>query len=85
PIYITSSNTGTYIQIEPEDDSDEIYDFEIFIDNKEDDINQTVEDFKIELYVPTLSYTNTTSAVLYVHTNDKIIPIIDVETEDKFN
>lgn len=84
-IYITSSNTGTYIQIESEDDSDEIYDFEIFIDNKEDDINQSVEDFKIELYVPTLSYTNTTSAVLYEQTNDKIIPIIDVETEDKFN
>ncbi|PZP12299.1 MAG: hypothetical protein DI602_09735 [Aliarcobacter butzleri] len=84
-IDITSSNAGTYIQIESEDDSDEIYDFEIFIDNKEDNITQSIEDFKIELYVPTLSYTNTTGAVLYEQTNDKIIPIIDVETEEKFN
>lgn len=83
-IVINSSNIGTYIIVETEEDSDEIYDFEIFIDNKEEYINLKKEELEIKLYVPTLSYTNTTGAVLYEQINEKVIPLIDIETEDKF-
>lgn len=83
-IIIDSSNIGTYIIVETEEDSDEIYDFEIFIDDKQEYINPRKEDLEIKLYVPTLSYTNTTGAVLYEQTNEKVIPLIDIETEDKF-
>lgn len=83
-IVINSSNIGTYIIVETEEDSDEIYDFEIFIDNKEEYINPKKEELEIKLYVPTLSYTNTTGAVLYEQINEKVIPLIDIETEDKF-
>lgn len=84
-IAINSSNIGTYIIIETDDDSEDIYNFEIFIDNKQEYINPIIEDLEIKLYVPTLSYTNTTGAVLFEQINKKIIPLIDIETEDKFS
>lgn len=82
-IEINSSNLGTYVVIETEYDTDDIYNFEIFIDTKQEFINMKQE-LEISLYVPALSYTNTTSAVLYGQINKNVIPLIDIETEDKF-
>ncbi len=84
-IMINSSNIGTYIIIETDEDTDEINDFEIFIDNKKEYFNdEKIEDLEINLYVPTLAYTNTTSTVLFELTNKKVIPLLDIENEDKF-
>lgn len=82
-IEINSSNIGTYIVIESEQDSDDIYNFEIFIDMKQEFIDIKKE-LEILLYVPALSYTNTTGAVLYEQINKSVMPLIDIETEDKF-
>ena len=85
-ITVTSSNAGTYIILESITDSDDIDDLEIYIEYPEDENNAEHSKLNINLYVPTLSFTNTTSSVLYdLASNKKILPLIDIETVDKFN
>ncbi len=85
-INITSSNVGTYIILESIEDSDDINDLEIYIDYQDEEEYSQKSILTIDLYVPTLSYTNTTSSVLYdLVSSEKILPLIDIETIDKFN
>ncbi|MGB3751280.1 MAG: hypothetical protein WA945_06895, partial [Arcobacteraceae bacterium] len=92
-IDINSSSVGTYITIESIEDSNDIEEFEILVDiPKENYENFFEEEFeekdnlKITLYVPTLPFTGTTSAVLFDMVKDeKIIPLIVIDTIDKLN
>lgn len=93
-INISSSNVGTYITIETENENDDINNFEIYIDFQDTEEEFYDEEFyeednkKIDMniYVPTLPFTNTTSSVLFeLTTSEKVLPLIDIETVDKFN
>ncbi len=85
-INITSSNVGTYITLESIEESDDIDDLEIYIDYHDEEEYSQRSILNIDLYVPTLSFTNTTSSVLYnLASSRKILPLIDIETVDKFN
>ncbi|MGJ0371711.1 hypothetical protein NG764_03490 [Aliarcobacter cryaerophilus] len=88
-ITINSSNVGTYVIIETDQESKDIDNFTIEINFSDEDygIDTYLNDkLSINLYVPTLPYTNTTGAVLIDNIiMDKVLPLLDVDTVDKLS
>jgi hypothetical protein len=80
-IDVFSSNAGTQITISTEYNDSAIDDFEMEIEEIPPE-----EANKVTYYVPTAPFTKTLSSALYGLADDTtIIPMIDVENENKFN
>ena len=74
------SKDGIEVSIETEDffyDLDRI-DFDLV------QVEQEEEKLSLDFYMPTLSYTKTTSSLLYGLPNEKIVPLIDIVQLDRF-
>ncbi len=75
------SKYGIEISIETDDsyyDMDRV-DFDLVQMEQEEEV------FSLDFYMPTLSYTKTTSSLLYGLPNDKLVPLIDITQLNRFN
>lgn len=91
-IEIMSSNVGVFISLSTDEDDSHInYTlFDISLQREyEGDDDSIVKKESIEVYVPALSYTQTTGALLYgfeeEYYNTKLIPLLDVDNIDRFD
>lgn len=48
-------------------------------------VEQEEEELSLDFYMPTLSYTKTTSSLLYGLPDDKVVPLIDITQLNRFN
>jgi len=77
-IDFTISDSHAHVIIKTESEDSDLMEFLVVIDEiPEDTLN-------IDYYVPTAPYTGTLTTALYGFTNDKVVPLIDVENEKKF-
>lgn len=91
-IEIISSNAGVFISISTNDDDSHIdytlFDIALQRDYEDDEDNDLmIVTETISQYVPALSYTQTTGALLYgfdEYYNSRLIPLFDVDNIDRF-
>ena len=76
------SSAGTQVTISTEYDNGEMDDFELTINEGNEEENKVIVDY----YVPTAPFTKTLSSALYgLANNTTIVPMIDVENISKFD
>lgn len=82
-IRIIASSSGVYIAVEASNDYFDMNNLEVDLAYKEEE--KKVDKFKLDFYMPVLSYTRTTSSLLYGITDENVVPLIDITQKDRFD